>query len=77
MVSLSTPAEIVAPTVAGAGPFDTDDIGAYRCPHGHSIGLKVLSELSIDRPSDESDVRFKYLAVHVIESMFWNDAEHS
>lgn len=56
MIARSTPAEIVAPTVAGVGPFDLDDIGTYRCPYGHSIGLNLLTELSIERPLDGSDV---------------------
>lgn len=46
----------VAPTVAGVEPFDLDDLGTYRCPYGHSIGLNLLSELSIQRASDGSDV---------------------
>jgi hypothetical protein len=56
MVVQSQPVEIVAPTVAGIDPFDQDDIGRYRCPHGHTIGLNLLSELSIERPSEPSDV---------------------
>ncbi len=56
MVARSEPAEIVAPTVAGAGPFDLDDSDTYRCPHGHSIGVSLVSELSIERPSVGSDV---------------------
>ncbi len=55
MAARSEPAEIVALTVAGAGPFDLDD-STYRCPHGHSIGLRLVSELSIDCPSVGSDV---------------------
>ena len=49
-------AEIVAPTVAGVGPFDLDEGGLYRCPHGHSIGLNLISELSIERPAGGRDV---------------------
>ena len=56
MTVRSTPADIVAPTVAGVDPFDLDDRGTYRCPYGHSIGLNLLSELSIERASDGSDV---------------------
>jgi hypothetical protein len=56
MLVRSTPVDIVAPTVAGVGPFDLDDLGTYRCPYGHSIGLHLLSELSIERPSDGTDV---------------------
>ena len=57
MVALSKPVEIIAPTVAGDGPFDLDGLGTYRCPHGHSTGLNLLSELSIERPSGgRSDV---------------------
>jgi hypothetical protein len=57
MVTLSEEIGIVAPTVAGVGPFDLDELGTYRCPHGHSIGLNLLSALSIERPSHRrSDV---------------------
>jgi len=56
LIALSEPAEIVAPTIAGCGPFDLDDAGVYRCPHGHSIGLNLLSELSIERCSPGTDV---------------------
>jgi hypothetical protein len=57
MTVVSKPLEIIAPTVAGVGPFDWDDVGHYRCPHGHSIGLNLLSELSLERPADrQSDV---------------------
>ena len=50
MIVRSTPADVVAPTVAGVEPFDLDDIGTYRCPYAHSIGFNLLSELSIERP---------------------------
>jgi len=58
MVAQADPVEIVAPTVTCEGPFEVES-DAYRCPHGHSIGLNVLSEISIDRPSDSSSDVFR------------------
>jgi hypothetical protein len=43
----SVSAEIVPPTRVGIDPFDDDPEGHYRCPLGHSLGLNLLSELSI------------------------------
>jgi hypothetical protein len=39
--------EIVAPTLAGIDPFDLDEPGRYRCPAGHTLGLNLLSEISV------------------------------
>lgn len=45
------PIEVRAPTRFGIDPFDADDEGRYRCPLGHTVGLNILSELSIGRGS--------------------------
>ena len=53
----ATPAEVVAPTVAGVNPFDKDEHGKYRCPRGDLAGLNLLSELFVARNSyDGSDL---------------------
>jgi hypothetical protein len=39
--------DIVDPTVAGVNPFDLDDLGRFRCPSGHMLGLNPLSEISV------------------------------
>jgi hypothetical protein len=51
LMSVSPPAEIVVPTIAGIEPFDHDSDSVYRCPYGHVIGLNLLSEVSIARLS--------------------------
>lgn len=57
LVITSSPVSIVAPTVAGGNPFDTDREGRYRCPLGHVSGLNLLSELSLERSTwDGSDL---------------------
>lgn len=38
---------IVPPTRTGEGPFDDDVDGRFRCPRGDTLGLNLLSELSI------------------------------
>lgn len=44
-------------TKTGIGPFDEDINNEYRCKNGHTIGLDVLSEVSIKRESwDGSDI---------------------
>lgn len=44
-------------TKTGIGPFDEDRDNEYRCKNGHTIGLNVLSEVSIDKASwDGSDI---------------------
>jgi hypothetical protein len=44
-------------TKTGEDPFDEDPGNKYRCVNGHTIGLDILSELSIDRDSwDGSDL---------------------
>jgi len=35
-------------TKTGEDPFDEDEHNKYRCAKGHTIGLDILSELSID-----------------------------
>ena len=57
LVVTSSPVPIVPPTRAGIDPFDDDPDGEYRCPHGHVIGLNLLSEVSVARDQwDGSDV---------------------
>jgi hypothetical protein len=51
IVVQSSPVDIVAPTVACEGPFEVEST-VYRCPHGHTIGLNLLSELSVEGLSD-------------------------
>ena len=41
-------AEIVAPTIVGVDPFDSDSKGEFRCPYGDLLGLNLLSEVTID-----------------------------
>jgi hypothetical protein len=44
-------------TKTGNGPFDEDEGDIYRCKNGHTIGLNILSELSIYKNSwDGSDI---------------------
>jgi hypothetical protein len=44
-------------TKTGNRPFDEDSANNYRCEYGHTIGLNILSELSIKRDSwDGSDI---------------------
>jgi hypothetical protein len=44
-------------TKTGNRPFDEDNANIYRCEYGHTIGLNILSDLSIKRDSwDGSDV---------------------
>lgn len=51
------PVEVAAPTRFGIDPFDDDAEGRYRCPLGHTMGLNILSELSIGRDSwDGADI---------------------
>ena len=38
-------------TRAGITPFDDDVAGEYRCPHGDTIGLNLLSEVTISASS--------------------------
>jgi hypothetical protein len=40
-------AEIAPPTRVGVAPFDEDEKGACRCSNGDTLGLNLLSELSI------------------------------
>ncbi|MDZ4683562.1 MAG: hypothetical protein SH850_00645 [Planctomycetaceae bacterium] len=51
--------DIVPPTRVGLDPFDEDEQGECRCPRGDTIGLNLLSELSIsqrDFSNVQSDV---------------------
>lgn len=44
-------------TKTGNRPFDEDEENDYRCKNGHTLGLNILSELSINRDSwDNSDI---------------------
>jgi hypothetical protein len=45
----SEPLPMVAPTRFGIDPFDEDDEGRYRCPLGHTSGLRALSEVWVKR----------------------------
>jgi hypothetical protein len=40
---------IVPPTRLGTDPLDDDERGEFRCPAGDTIGLYLLSELSVSR----------------------------
>jgi hypothetical protein len=40
-------------TKTGEDPFDEDKDNVFRCKYGHTIGLDILSELSINRNSWE------------------------
>ena len=42
-------AEIVAPTIVGVDPFDSDSKGEFRCPYGDLLGLNLLSEVGMRR----------------------------
>jgi hypothetical protein len=56
LVVISTPVDIVPPTQIGAGPFDLDEPGFYRCPREHVAGLNRISELWLKRAGhDGSD----------------------
>ncbi|MBN1209448.1 MAG: hypothetical protein JXB05_31645 [Myxococcaceae bacterium] len=56
LVVTSTPVDIVPPTKTGAGPFDLDEQGRYRCPRKHVAGLNLISELWVKRAGyDGSD----------------------
>lgn len=50
-------ANISPVTKTGINPFDEDEDKIHRCKNGHTIGLNILSELSIYRGSwDGSDI---------------------
>lgn len=51
LVVTSADAEIVPPTRVGIDPFDDDLKGECRCLRGDSIGLNLLSEVSISAAS--------------------------
>lgn len=51
LVIHSADADMVPPTKAGIDPFNDDLEGQYRCAEGDTIGLNLLSEVSIDTPS--------------------------
>lgn len=50
LLAVSSSAELHSSTVVGNGPFDLDTVGRYRCPLGHTVGLNILSEVTITRP---------------------------
>jgi hypothetical protein len=51
LVVTSARAEIVPPTRVGNTPFDDDPEGECRCELGDTIGLNIISELSISAKS--------------------------
>lgn len=55
---VSSPSVVIrSPTRFGIDAFDDDARGEYRCPLGHVVGLRQLSQLSIDAASwDGSDL---------------------
>jgi len=48
LVVTAPPAPIVPPTRTGRNLLDADERGRYRCPHGHVLGLNLLSEVFVD-----------------------------
>lgn len=40
-------AEVIPPTKTGIDPFDYDAEGTYRCPEGDTLGLNLISELTV------------------------------
>lgn len=58
LLVVSPPSELHASTLVGNGPFDADVDGRYRCPLGHTVGLNILSEVTITRPSWDVDYDF-------------------
>lgn len=55
LVVTSPPVEVTYPTQYGIDPFDPDAEGLFRCPHGHVLGLNVISDLTIERGSWHGD----------------------
>lgn len=51
----SSTAEIIPPTRLGIDPFDDDSKSEYRCSNGDTIGLNVLSELTIRKSTRGND----------------------
>lgn len=51
LVIHSADADIVPPTRAGIDPFNDDPKGEHRCAEGDTIGLNLLSEVSVDAAS--------------------------
>ena len=47
LILTNTDAEIAPPTRVGIDPFDEDRKGECRCPNGDTLGLNLLSEVSI------------------------------
>jgi hypothetical protein len=47
LIVTSPCAEIVPPTRTGINPFNDDEKGEYRCPLGDTIGLALISEVSV------------------------------
>lgn len=53
-------------TRAGISPFDSDELGEYRCPRGHVIGLNLLSEVVVDADGlQDRDFSLTYQSVGV------------
>jgi hypothetical protein len=47
-------AEIVPPTRLGISPSRDNEKNSLRCPHGHTIGLNLISELWVSREDFET-----------------------
>jgi len=47
----SKPLRLTGATVTGNNPFDLDENDEYRCPRGHTAGLRQISELHVQRKS--------------------------
>ncbi|WP_093519960.1 double-CXXCG motif protein [Stigmatella erecta] len=56
LVMTSKPLRLTGTTVTGNDLFDLDEKNEYRCPQGHTAGLRQISELYVQRRSwDGSD----------------------
>lgn len=56
LVIQSADADIVPPTRAGIDPFNDDQQGEHRCSEGDTIGLNLLSEVSVAATCKAADV---------------------
>lgn len=57
LVICSADADMVPPTKAGIDPFNDDPKGEHRCTEGDTIGLNLLSEVSVAAASrGQSDI---------------------
>lgn len=56
LVVTSKPAKLSPLTVTGNDVFDLDEDDEYRCPRGHTAGLRIISEIHVQRTKwDGSD----------------------